>query len=102
MIQFLHQKKATLVLVALVSLMVVLMSHDVGGRGGTDMAGEILFKAGAPAVRAGTSVTGALGDVFNNYADLRGVRAENVRLHDELLGDPGASRPECRSHDQLR
>src|SRR5262245_5048 len=85
MIQFLQQKKATLVLVALVSLMLVLMSHDVGGRGGTDMAGEILFKAGAPAVRAGSSVTGAIGDVFRNYADLRGVRADNQRLKDALL-----------------
>jgi rod shape-determining protein MreC len=85
MIQFLQQKKATLVLVALVSLMLVLMSHDVGGRGGTDMAGEILFKAGAPAVRAGSSVTGAVGDVFKNYADLRGVRAENEKLSESLL-----------------
>jgi len=85
MIQFLQQKKATLVLVALVSLMLVLMSHDVGGRGGTDMAGEILFKAGAPAVRAGSSVTGAIGDVFRNYADLRGVRSENQRLQEDLL-----------------
>lgn len=85
MIQFLQQKKATLVLIGLVSLMLVLMSHDVGGRGGTDMAGEILFKAGSPAVRAGSSLTGAIGDVFKNYADLRGVRTENQRLADELL-----------------
>ena len=95
MIQFLQQKKATLVLVALLSLMLVLMSHDVGGRGGTDMAGEILFKAGAPAVRAGSSVTGAVGDVFKNYADLRGVRADNQRLQDALL------RTE-RERDELR
>lgn len=95
MIQFLQQKKATLVLVALVSLMLVLMSHDVGGRGGADVAGEILFKAGAPAVRAGSSVTGAVGDVFKNYADLRGVRAENRRLSDALL------RTE-RERDELR
>jgi len=85
MIQFLQQKKATLVLVALVSLMLVLMSHDVGGRGGTDVASEILFKAGAPAMSAGSSVTGAVGDVFKNYADLRGVRAENQRLKEDLL-----------------
>jgi rod shape-determining protein MreC len=97
MIQFLQQKKATLVLVALVSVMVVLMSHDVGGRGGTDMASEILFKASAPAVRAGSSVTGAVGDVFKNYADLRGVRAENQKLREDLLRTEH-ERDEAREH----
>jgi rod shape-determining protein MreC len=85
MIQFLQQKRATLVFILLVSVMVVLMSHDVGNHGGPDLAGDILFKAGTPAVRAGSSVTSFVGDLFRNYVDLRGVRAENRRLADALL-----------------
>src|SRR5712691_835709 len=85
MIQFLHQKKADLVFIALVSVMVVLMSHDVGNRGGSDLAGDILFKAGTPAVRAGSSLTTFFSDLFRNYVDLRDVRAENRRLAEELL-----------------
>src|SRR2546425_695938 len=38
MIQFLRQKRATILFAGLISLMVVLMSHDVGNRGGTDIA----------------------------------------------------------------
>lgn len=85
MIQFLQQKRATLVFIALVSVMVVLMSHEVGNRGGADVAGDILFKAGTPAVRAGSSITTYVGDLFRNYVDLRGVRAENRRLSEALL-----------------
>src|SRR5206468_1285452 len=85
MIQFLRQKRATILFAGLISLMVVLMSHDVGNRGGTDMAAEFLFKAGAPAVRAGSSMTSFVGDAFKNYVDLRGARTENQRLRDQLL-----------------
>ena len=85
MIQFLQQKKATLIFMGLVALMLILMSREVGGRSGTDIAGDILFKAGTPAVRAGSSVTNFFGDLFRNYADLRKVRGENRRLAEALL-----------------
>ena len=85
MTQFLRQKRATIVFAGLISLMIVLMSHDLGNRGGTDVAGELMFKAGAPAVRAGSSVTSLMSGVFRNYIDLRGVRAENQRLQEALL-----------------
>ena len=85
MIQFLQQKKATLVLIGLVSIMVVLMSQDAGNRGATDLAGDLLFKAGTPAVRAGSSITTFFSDMLKGYVDLRGVKAENRRLADALL-----------------
>lgn len=85
MIQFLKQKQATIFFAGLICLMVVLMSHDIGNRGGTDVAAEFLFKAGAPAVRAGSSVTSFVGDVFRNYIDLRNARGEAVRLREQLL-----------------
>lgn len=70
--------------IALTALMLVLMSHDIGNRGGTDVAGQILFKAGAPAVKAGSSATSFVTDLFQSYVDLRGVRAENRRLTEAL------------------
>ncbi len=85
MIQFLRQKVPTLIFIVLISAMLVLMSHDVGNRGGKDIAGELLFQAGAPAVRAGSSATAFVSDLFRNYADLRGARAESLRLSEELL-----------------
>jgi rod shape-determining protein MreC len=85
MIQFLRQKVPTLIFIVLISAMLVLMSHDVGNRGGKDIAGELLFQAGAPAVRAGSSATAFVSDLFRNYADLRGARAESRRLSEELL-----------------
>src|SRR5437867_6735806 len=85
MIQFLQQKRATFVFIGLAFCMLVLMSHDVGNRGGTDVAEEFLFKAGSPAVRAGSSVTSYVSDLFKNYADLRNARSENRRLSEALL-----------------
>jgi len=85
MIQFLRQKRATILFAGLISLMVVLMSHDVGNRGGTDIAADIIFKAGAPAVRAGSSMTSFVGDMFQNYVDLRAARAESQKLREQLL-----------------
>jgi rod shape-determining protein MreC len=89
MIQFLKQKTPTLLFIVLASVMVVLMSHDVGSRGGKDLAGEIIFNAGAPAVRAGASVTAFVGNLFSDYIDLRDVRRENRRLRGELLRTEG-------------
>ena len=85
MIQFLRQKVPTLIFIVLISAMLVLMSHDVGSRGGRDIAGEILFQAGAPAVRAGSSATDFVSNLFRNYVDLRNARAESQRLSEELL-----------------
>lgn len=85
MIQFLRQKKATVLFMVLVSVMFVLMSNDLGNRGGKDVPVDVLFRAGAPAVRAGSSLTSFFTDFFKGYADLRGVRAENRRLQDALL-----------------
>jgi len=85
MIQFLRQKRATLLFGGLISLMFVLMSHDLGDRGGTDVAAQLLFKAGGPVVRAGSSMSSLVADIFRDYVDLRGVRAENRRLHETLM-----------------
>jgi rod shape-determining protein MreC len=84
MIQFLAQKRATILFIGISLLMVFLMSHDVGSRGGPDVAAEFLFKAGAPAVKAGSSVTSFAGDLFRNYVDLRSARSENRRLLERL------------------
>ena len=85
MIQFLRQKVPTLIFIGLVSGLLVLMSHDVGNRGGTDLAEALIFKAGAPAVMAGATATSFVSDLFRNYLDLREVRAENRRLGEDLL-----------------
>ena len=85
MIQFLQQKKATLVLIGLVAVMVVLMSQDVSHKGAGEVATDVIFKAGTPAVRVGSSITSSIGGFFHGYVDLRGVRAENRRLAEALL-----------------
>src|SRR5262245_8880161 len=105
MIQFLKQKLPTLLFIVLISAMVVLMSHDVGSRGGKDLAGEIIFKAGAPAVRAGASATAYAGKLFSDYVDLRNVRRENQRLQEELLraeGERDRYREAAASSDRLQ
>src|SRR5262245_24494603 len=105
MLQFLRQKSPTLVFLVLISGMVGLMSHDVGSRGGKDLAGQILFRAGAPAVAAGSSATAFFGDLFRNYVDLRTARAENARLSEELMrarAEADALRERAASAERLQ
>src|SRR5262245_38238606 len=105
MIQFIQQRMATFLFIGLISLMLVLMSHDVGNRGGTDVAGEIFFKAGAPAVRAGSSVTSWGTNLFKDYVELRGLRAENLRLTEavhELERQRDQERELARSAERLQ
>jgi hypothetical protein len=67
------------------------------GAAGRTWAGEILFKGGgARRVRAGTSVTGALGDVFKNYADLRACAPRTCASTTSCCG-PSASATRCAS-----
>jgi rod shape-determining protein MreC len=63
---------------------IILISAQVNSRGGVPLLEVITFGTFAEVQRGVVGITGGIRNAWNGYANLRGVRAENERLKQQL------------------
>jgi rod shape-determining protein MreC len=63
---------------------ILLISAQVNSRTGVPLLEAITFGAFAEVQRGAAAVTGGIRGAWNGYIDLRGIRAENARLKEQL------------------
>jgi rod shape-determining protein MreC len=62
----------------------VIISRQVEGVGGATLFQRAIFNTLSPLQRAGAAVVNGITGVWSGYVGLRGVRAENVRLREQV------------------
>lgn len=77
-------RRSRLLLGALVVAHLVAISRQVDARGTPSILTRAVFAALSPVQRAGHAVVGAAFGTWTRYLDLRGVEAENARLHERV------------------
>jgi len=77
-------RKSRFLLVGLVALHLVLISHQVDGGTGASILERGVFAVLYPFEWAVASSVRGVKNTFASYVDLRGVRAENVRLREQV------------------
>lgn len=74
------ERRPFFLLVILLSVLLVLLSHQVKRADGQSLLGDSLLAVTGPALRTVSGGFGFLVDTWNSYADLRGTREENQAL----------------------
>jgi rod shape-determining protein MreC len=80
----LRLRSSSYLFLAVVVAQLVLISAQVSTKTGMPILQAVAFGMVAEVQRAGAAVTGAVGDVWTGYFELRGLRGENERLNREL------------------
>jgi len=80
----LPERRPFLLLVALLSSFLVLMSSQVRTIRGTTLLEDTLLNVAGPFVRGISGGVGSVAGVWGSYADLRGVRHENQELRTRM------------------
>ena len=83
MIQFLRERRAILLLTAILASLFVLMAVQVK-RGSAPRSETALLRLASPFVRAAGAVTGGFSGLWNEYVDLRHTRSRNAALDERL------------------
>jgi rod shape-determining protein MreC len=78
------RQRSTYLFVAVVLAHVIVISAQVTTRSGAPMLEAVAFGLFSEVQRAGATFVQAVTGLWTGYVDLRGVRAENERLHAEL------------------
>jgi len=94
----LPERRPFLLLVALLSSLLVLMSSQVRTIRGTTLLEDTLLNFAAPFIRGVSGGAGSVAGVWGSYVDLRGVRSENqvLRSRMEQLEEKGREGEEFR------
>ena len=100
----LAERRPFLLLLALLTLNLILMSSRVRGAAGAQrsMLEEAVLTVVAPVLRVASWMAGGTVDLWSEYADLRGVHEENARLRGSLeaLGAAAREGDEARQESQ--
>ncbi len=80
----LPERRPFLLLVALLSSLLVLMSSQVRTRQGTTLLEDNLLNVASPVVRGVSGGAGSVAGVWGSYVDLRAVRLENQALRSKM------------------
>jgi rod shape-determining protein MreC len=80
----LPERRPFLLLVALLSAFLVLMSSQVRTIRGTSLLEDTLLRAAGPFIRGISGGAGSLAGVWNSYVNLRGLRTENLALRSRM------------------
>ncbi len=80
----LSERKPFLLLLILLTLNLGLMSSRVRGTGKGSVLENTIQGVASPFLKVASWVARGAGDLWGAYVDLRGIRAENLRLHAEL------------------
>jgi rod shape-determining protein MreC len=78
------RQRSTYLFVAVVLAHVIVISAQVTTRSGAPMLEAVAFGLFSEVQRAGATFVQAFTGLWTGYVDLRGIRAENERLHAEL------------------
>jgi rod shape-determining protein MreC len=94
----LPERRPFLLLVVLLSSLLVLMSAQIRTGRETSLLEDSLLNVTAPLIRTSSSAAGAVAGVWDTYADLRGVRRENLTLREKV----GKLQEEGREGEEYR
>ncbi len=105
MLELILQKKAVLLLTALLAVMFALMSGEIHRSGGRTSFDRALTEATAPVVRGGSAAAGSLAGRWGSLADLRSALERSRSLErevQELRTERVRWEQERRENEQLR